>query len=761
MNKVLYRLAYQNIKKYKKHFIMMCVLILVMTLFYDSFMIVQKSTFDVNRKYNVQQYGHWYIQGIIENPVAFDNIAYQYVQEEERFLYGYLYDQGETNDGLSVGFVDEDFCDLCANQIIQGQLPRQAEQIAISQTVFEEAGYTLHQKITLELPMSDLSEFEIVGVVHNSQEGYFPDIYTGIDNQYQKIKIFSDRPLLVENGIEGYSGTSLQMDENNKDSLNRYGYNHLPITAQYQRQQFNLAILLEAGFIIIFVLVALTSISLKKRIHELALLRGIGMTSRQLIIMNFYEYLFCTFLAAGLGAICSIGVSYMIMRIIEIQKSIFIWKFDIFDLFINTSIVFIFVLMALLLPIYHSSKQALSGTFEGQQFQYIQVRYRQLRYQNKWRLAWRELKVNKKIFIFLVIILSWHCSLLLMNEVIVAHNECPDLGNNEKHIQFDNGYLSIIVNSQKELQMIEDFAFDKTITVQETSQISAQYQSMEGYLSTVVTASLDSFKMLDVLGNLPAHEDEVLISEGMFFSKIMGEDSTEMHDLHLGDELIIEGKKVKIVGVIKSLDVKNINEHDWQLNAFSNYRSVYVLPSLYHQLNILEEIKTVNIFYDSLKHRDEIKEQVYKKSVLLYEQMSDAGEIIVYKVYGNGSEEIYFNTYILILSFSACTLLCYVFNKYEIENSRNDYSLYQLIGMSRKDILKKQLCKGCYVFLMIELINVFMVCVECLYLHYWYFPVKPFIILSCIVLIICFIVYGLPLRFVLTNQPLDGLHQTE
>lgn len=77
MNKVLYRLAYQNIKKYKKHFIMMCVLILVMTLFYDSFMIVQKSTFDVNRKYNVQQYGHWYIQGIIENPVAFDNIAYQ------------------------------------------------------------------------------------------------------------------------------------------------------------------------------------------------------------------------------------------------------------------------------------------------------------------------------------------------------------------------------------------------------------------------------------------------------------------------------------------------------------------------------------------------------------------------------------------------------------------------------------------------------------------------------------------------------------
>ena len=158
MNRTLYQLAYRHIKKYKKHYIMVCVLIFGISLFYNMFMITQQSYFEVNREYNVQKYGHWYIRGTIEDPVKFDNIASSYESMNERFLYAYLYNQGETSDGLKVGYADEDFFEICANQFIQGTFPQQDNQILVSQTIFEKYHYQLNQKISLTIDISDLTE---------------------------------------------------------------------------------------------------------------------------------------------------------------------------------------------------------------------------------------------------------------------------------------------------------------------------------------------------------------------------------------------------------------------------------------------------------------------------------------------------------------------------------------------------------------------------------------------------------------------------
>lgn len=752
MNRTLYQLAYRNIKKYRKYYILVCVLIFMTSLFYNTFMITQKSYFQVNRRYNEEKYGYWYVAGTIEDPIGFDRIAKTYEHDDnDRFLYAYLYDQGKTISGLRVGYVTKNFYNVCGNKIIQGDLPKNKNEIAITKEVFEENGYQLNQTIHIKSKISEDTQFQIVGVIQNSQEQYFPDIYTAIDNQYESIHIFSDREIDYSDQHE-YMITI--------QDTNEYSYNHAPTYAGYLESQMNLAFLLEGILLIAFVLIALTSISLKKRTQEFALLRGIGMTTRQMILMTLYEYMLCTFIATILGTIVSIGISYAIMIYIESQKNILFWMISFEDLCIYTLSVIGCIFIALLYPISNSSKQALSGTFEGKRFQYIQIRYRKLQFQNKWRLALRELKTNKKIHFFLIVILSFHFSLILMNQVINSYNNDLDaLNNTATIVQYNNAYLTVEVNSQEDYHLIHQLAFDKTMDVKQKNHVDVQsYYWGNGYINSVVTTPLENIEELSIQGRLPMNDHEVLICQNTHFNKKTAEDSTEVFDLHLNDKLQLGDDNVEIVGILKPLD--EVEDSLFQLYPFSNGPSLYVMPSLYQNLQSGKELKTVQIFYDSSQQREQYKEMIYEKSMSLYETIQDNGLLEFYKG-GKYSEEIYLNSYILIMTFIACTLLCYVFNKYEMENRKGDYSLYQLIGMTKKDILKKQICKGIIVFGIIEVISLLMLGLECLYLGYWIMPISSFLYLTGIIFIICIIVYGLPLRYVLTDNPLDGFHQVD
>ena len=55
MNKTLYRLAYRNIVKYKKHYIFVSLIIIFISVFYSTYSIVQTSYFQVSRLWNEQE----------------------------------------------------------------------------------------------------------------------------------------------------------------------------------------------------------------------------------------------------------------------------------------------------------------------------------------------------------------------------------------------------------------------------------------------------------------------------------------------------------------------------------------------------------------------------------------------------------------------------------------------------------------------------------------------------------------------------------
>ena len=133
----------------------------------------------------------------------------------------------------------------------------------------------------------EMQEYKIVGVVHNSQENYFADIYTNINSKYERVTLFCDRSLSIESGEEFYSHIPIKLLYNDQGQVdvNKYGYDHSMYMLKYLEAQFDLAVLLQLLVITSLVLIAFASASLKQRSHEFALLRGLGTVS--------YTHLWC------------------------------------------------------------------------------------------------------------------------------------------------------------------------------------------------------------------------------------------------------------------------------------------------------------------------------------------------------------------------------------------------------------------------------------------------------------------------------------
>lgn len=135
---------------------------------------------------------------------------------------------------------------------------------------------------------------------------------------------------------------------------NEYGYDSSMQKEYIHFATEQLLVLCESCLCTAFVLVLLTSSSLKKRNQEFALLRGIGMTSRQLFLMVVYEILFTSMIAMIVGFILSIGLSYGWMLYLNTQYHVFVFKIDILKniglLFLLMGLVFSSLLFPIFLP---------------------------------------------------------------------------------------------------------------------------------------------------------------------------------------------------------------------------------------------------------------------------------------------------------------------------------------------------------------------------------------------------------------------------
>lgn len=181
-----------------------------------------------------------------------------------------------------------------------------------------------------------------------------------------------------------------------KYQYNPYGYDQNEIHDKVQEATKQLQQSFEFMMITLFALFALTSSSLKKRMKEMALYRGIGMTTRQLMLMVIQENMVLSFLAIASGLLMGIFIS---LSYLYFQSKIYhtlIYTISLKNTLLLILMIISCIFMTIIIPIYSSSKNALSGTFDGKKFNYIQVRYKKLKKQTLASLATRELWTNKE-----------------------------------------------------------------------------------------------------------------------------------------------------------------------------------------------------------------------------------------------------------------------------------------------------------------------------------------------------------------------------
>lgn len=400
MNKALLQFALRNIKKYKKHYIFLSVTIFIVSLVFISYPTILENHYYALKQYNQEKYGIWYrMEHVIkDNQEILDTTELSSYLDHynDNIEYSYIYHQGYYND-YQIARIEDKVYELCKLSIIQGNKPTKDNEIMISETLSKEENLKINDTLSLNLNNKN-SNYKIVGIIQNSQDYVFPDIYTNV-NDYTELYVVSNFDLK-------FYDTSFQYSNFN---MNEYGYagaeiiNVEHILQSYTIQDF--VIVIEMILLAVFIFIALISTSLKRRSKEFALLRGIGMTTKQMIIIVSEELLITNFISCIISFILSYPLTYLFA--LYYSKTLpFVYQFSLLSTMKYMFIIMILIYIIHLYPIYNCANICLTGTFEGKRFHYIHIRYRKLKKQSLSYIALRELKVNKKITLCLLLTFS-------------------------------------------------------------------------------------------------------------------------------------------------------------------------------------------------------------------------------------------------------------------------------------------------------------------------------------------------------------------
>lgn len=738
MNQTLHQLAYRNIHKYKKHYLFVGIMIFVVSMIFMSVVLGYSNYYRVKKHYNQEHYGTWYsymdLTGYSEK--IFDDIL-EYVQNS-KLHYGLWYDQGIQNEYL-IGSMDKQLYDMCRIKLKEGKYPAKDNEIAISHQI---DAYKLHDTVSLQFD-GKTKEYTVVGIVEKSQD-LFPDIYT-----FQKI---SDKCYLVLDTVLGHGTPETEYsfyidpyDESTgivyKPVFNPFGYSSGSFGV-FQQASTQLLLLLEALALIIVVLITITSTSLKRRSNEFALLRGIGMTTRQLFVMVFYENLFTIFMSLFMGALLSFGIVYVMMLYFQSVYHYFYYQVDIPTFLFYFVVLLAILIVATIFPIFNSAKYSLSGTFDAKRFQYIQVRYKKLKKQTLYRLALRELKVSKKITFFMI-----GCFVFISTVFIFLNVDFESA--NADYIQSFEYYVNYTLDKEnlEEAYQIPD------ISIYHQKKVNSQidYKSHKGIDSYTTLISIDNIMDIDdiensISGSMPKNENEILIRSDyeVVINHYISEYHTHVESLEpiqIGDVITLDGIDLKVVG---------------KLDTINPFLDMIVMPETFNKFTD----KDIYFIYDVFKTRKNQAEYINKLVQYPFIEREkiygvDMGE------QGVQSQQFEFDNSLFVLPICAFLVFSYFLNKSDMMNHIRDYRLYSLIGMTHNELLRKQFLKAMHISIITFIILVFFSLMNSISYGGTYVPIKIIIVESIVVLICSSIIYCLPLYSIIKSNFVGSLNGDE
>ena len=764
MNKIQ-ELAYRNVKKYKKHYLFVSVLIFLVSVFFLSCTMIFNNQYEAEKMYKQNKYGTWYYKATLLSMDEKNLIGVEAETLHESYKYSFIYDQGYSDDGYKIGYAEKEMFDFAKIKLIQGELPTKDNEIAISAKMKKEKRLDINDCLELSLD-SKTSLYTIIGIVENSQENIFPDIYTNIEYGIQ-LDVYTNQEL--DRNFTKYKPYNPNLHAWVKDVyINEYGYIGTPAGANNALNVKEMIVLSEALILTIFILIVLNFTSLKRRNKEFALLRGIGMTSKQLFSMIVYEMSYTLIVSLFIAFLLSFGVSYLGTLICYKLYGYFIYNINIGQLLIYTILLFFSIFVSMLYPIHASCRTALSGSFEGTKFKKIQIRYRQLKYQNKWRLALRDLSVQKNITISLLVIFFVSIILIITNSI----DENLILQSSITKSNFESfQYYEVIDDSgeSSHYEMYNQFLKENKYTGKIYTRASVYEDIKLNGIETEPNIRLilpnyicllddDIIKNSIIDGRLPQNDNEIVVGFGTYLLKceIIGNDIGYSDDkqLSLGDSFILNDKEYTVVGEMRPNEELYLDSGVLEL-YYAPYNTIYLLEDTYQQwLSDNQENYCLRVYFNDIEEHNMIKSKLLQLTNGNYEITSPLDTIQDYIEY-TPNISLQIDLQLLLIPIIVCLILAYYLNKNYISNNASDIALSKLIGMTNKEIIIKQLCKALFISSIVIGFTIFWIGMINLYYEILFMPILELILCICIVLFSTIIIYCLPLKDILKNNVFD------
>ena len=329
------------------------------------------------------------------------------------------------------------------------------------------------------------------------------------------------------------------------------------------------------------------------------------------------------------------------------------------------------------------------------------------------------------------------CSVpLLINQIIKGYNE-GILKPESDIYDCKNTYYLEIEGDMDQLKQLEKLDFPE---IYEYSYQDAAYESSSAgsSSSSQITKLNDEFmKKAKIKGTYPQNENEVLVNE--------------YTSIPIGETIKIENHDFYITGMVQSYTI----ERD-KYNDFNNFNYWFINGEIFMKKEAFDKMFSSSnpvlcIWYDNFEKRDQ------------YLQMIEDADIQDISIYDMGMQEVTFyissieeipllvDNEMMVIGLIMFFVLCYYLNKNYLLNHQRDYMMMRIIGMTKREMLIKELEKGLYSFIIINIINIALILLEESYLDILYIPIREFLIMSFICLGICMFIYIVPL-YVLWND---------
>ena len=662
----------------------------------------------------------------------------------------FLYDYGYSLNNESMVALEGDYSILSIS-LKNGRMPEKENEIAIKKSVLDHWGYDekLGNIISLSYvsyegsklsydnsgddfaafhefdKKAQISEFKIVGILEE----------TGSSDIIVSKKIMNLFHLYIKTELNQETGHNYVIDNYEKLHLNI-----APTIDNFGGIDYTNFILVLIQLLIIIISVSLiyglTLSSFERKQKDFTLLRSIGATQSQIYYVIFIEAIILSVLPLFISLI----IFYIISKCVSFSSLNLILNFDFLDMLWSAFVVLSIVFISYFVPARSVTRKALSGTFDGQEFQHFYYQYKKPHQLRPFYLAWRQLTSLKKkmiIKIFLITLVTIFSMILSRNIIMNFENKVILKEKNNityKHIlSYDEKIDLTDVNIYAENVYIRPFTIPDTLY--------ENHVFMENDIvyccPKIYCCNEDITKIYNVIA---LKQNQIIVSDNSFNSLNMSYKEN--------DEIMFLGEKYELVDivhddeniVIVSVDVfkKYIEDDSYYIRLDIKFKDVHQKRVAMLECKEFMELQFLRD-YTTTYHED---------TIINIKQL--------------------FIQYLLII---CCISVIYIYlYSFEIWKQREDIGSFQLLGLSKNEIFKIYFyksfiicmfgitCGGIYYFL--DLYYKYHALINMQYIFSLYLIVFTILCSMMIIILISFISL-IPLKGILKKDAFENKNTRE